>query len=99
MPIQRIYQELSALNYVLGDLVEASRMTQREVHFLTGEMSALKHQVERLEDREYGRRSSDKPAWGARDYLWAGWGVVLVLGAVFDKVPWSIVHSFISHQK
>ena len=92
MPLNRIVDAL-AHEQVLGEIY-------RTVYRTEGKVDALVDRVERLEDRDY--RHHDKPeaeAWKPRDYMIAASGVGLVIAALLDKVPWSVVQSLISAQK
>jgi len=68
-----------------------------------GKVDSLRERVNRIEDREHLRETTAPPApsrsWSPRDYVMAGAGIALVIAAALDKVPWSVVQSFVSALK
>ena len=68
-----------------------------------GKVDSLRERVDRIEDREHTRettvQSAPSRSWSPRDYVMAGAGIALVIAAALDKVPWSVVQSFVSALK
>jgi len=54
-------------------------------------------------DVDHLKKTTAQPApsrsWSPRDYVMAGAGIALVIAAALDKVPWSVVQSFVSALK
>ena len=93
--MQRLNLILNTLSRLDSQVSENLRVT----HKVDGKVDALTGRVDRIEDREH-QNGSPKTSWTPRDYLMAAWGMILILGAVFDKVPWSVVvHTFMSNSK
>lgn len=61
-----------------------------------GKVDALTDRVDRIEDREFAKRSSAGPEWTPRDYMIAAAGGLVLALAVIGKAPWSVVQSFLS---
>ena len=97
MPLQReILNTLSQERSVLFEILHIAYRTE-------GKLDSLRDRVDRIEDREHTRETTVPPApsrsWSPRDYVMAGAGIALVIAAALDKVPWSVVQSFVSALK
>lgn len=97
MPLQReILNALSQERSMLFDILHTTYRTE-------GKVDSLRERVNRIEDREHLRETTGhrepRQTWSPRDYLLTAAGIALVTAAALDKVPWSVVQSFVSALK
>jgi hypothetical protein len=81
---------------MLFDILHTTYRTEVKV-------DSLRERVSRIEDREHSRsitgHREPRQTWSPRDYLLTAAGIALVTAAALDKVPWSVVQSFVSALK
>ncbi len=89
MSLHQIIETLSQLQSTQGEILRTAYRTE-------GKVEALGERVNRIEDREHGRRQVSPQQWMPRDYMAAGAGIVMVLAAVSEKVGWTTVIAALS---
>lgn len=89
MPLNQIMQTLYHVQSTQDEILRTTYRTE-------GKVESLGDRVDRIEDREHGRRQGSPQQWMPRDYMTAGAGVAMLAAAITEKVGWTTVIAALS---